>query len=86
MRDARPVTTTIIPKKSTCFERTQPNHRMASAIGTAITFRKVSIQGPGFGSHAAQAGKMQRSSHGSDIPRPNARKTATATGTVSVNA
>ena len=55
-------------------------------MGTAMTLRKVSIQGPGLGSQAAHPGMQQSKSQGSAMPKPSARKTASASAAGCVTA
>ena len=47
-------------------------------MGSAMHFLKVSIQGPGRGSHRVQTGNSVISSQGRAMPAPSIRKTAIA--------
>ena len=52
-------------------------------MGTAITFLKVFIQGPGLGSFLAQAGNRHKSSQGVAMPSERKTSIASAAGWVS---
>ncbi len=69
-----------------CWASTQISQATAAYIGKARTWRRVSIQAPGFGIRRSRAGAKDRATNGAARPRPRAAKISSETTALWVSA